>query len=136
MLAAIAAALDRHALPCCLGELADHLGCDGLLPRGRGHLGVVEVIKNLAHITKKGTADFRQPRAVPWFSEEEVRSQFFFDVADMPRDDGLIGVQPQRRPAEIRFSPLPLQSGEDGEGPQLPTSRSWSHQRFSIRSSA
>jgi hypothetical protein len=37
------------------------------------------------------------------FAVKKVRAQLFFDVADMPRDDGLIGIQPQRRPAEIRF---------------------------------
>lgn len=69
----------------------------------RRHLGVVEVIEHLPHVAQERASDFRQPRAVPWFPEEKVRTQLVFDVADMPRDDGLIDVQPQPCTAEIRL---------------------------------
>lgn len=48
--------------------------------RQRRRLGVVEIVEHLPHVAEKRTADFRQPRAVPRLTVEQVRAQLFFDA--------------------------------------------------------
>ena len=102
MLAAIAAALDPHALPCCLGELRTIWGVIVCCPAAAVILAWSRLSK-MSRTSRRKARPTSVSRAPCPGSRRKVRSQFFFDVADMPRDDGLIGVQPQRRPAEIRF---------------------------------
>jgi hypothetical protein len=52
------------------------------------HLGTVEVLEHIPYVAKEGAADLRQPRAVSWFTEKQIRAQLLFDVTDMPRYGG------------------------------------------------
>ncbi len=58
------------------------------------HLGAVQTHKHFLHVVEERATNLRKPRSVPWFAVKQVRAQFFFNVTDVPRDDGLSGSKP------------------------------------------
>jgi len=54
----------------------------------------VEVVEHRTHVAEKCTANLGQLRAMSRLAAEQARTQFLLNVADVLRNDGLIGVQP------------------------------------------